>query len=208
MGDKGRLAVGVLLSLAAVMLLAIGGGWFEGAPVNAGYPQAENAAAVTRAVWTLYPQTAKTGSGTVYSDAPNYWRGYDRSDLTTYETVDIFATIDISGSGYVTVTPQFSADQSNWVDATRTAEGFVLPLSYSNTLTNSSGVTNTTTSTATTSFSGSSGTRVTEEVTYEAALTADGTDYVADVPTVGQYMRLKIEYSGTVTITSQAVFKR
>jgi hypothetical protein len=99
------------------------------------------------------------------------------------------------------VTPQWSSDGTNWVDAKYKAEGWVLPLSHSTTITNSSGVTNTTTSTHTITFSGSTGTRVSEFVTYQVALSADGSDYVA-IPLHGNYLRFKAEVlTSTYNIT-------
>ncbi len=125
--------------------------------------------------------------------------------------MDVFVTVDISGTNTITVTPQFSIDGSNWVDAQYEAEGWVLPLDYTATLTNASGVTNTTTSTSTYAFSGSTGTRVSEMVDYEVVLSADGSSYEI-VPLYGSYLRFKTELSSTgsgeaVTTTIKALMK-
>ena len=140
------------------------------------------------ALATVYDDTFITTT-TTYPDAvrTRYYNGYD-----------LFATADFD-DGALTITLQFSADGENWVDGYYVSEGYVLPLSYSGTLTNASGVTNTTTSTFTTSISGASASYESTAVPYRIVLTSDGGDYLRNVPTVGWYMRPKIEASGAVT---------
>jgi hypothetical protein len=172
--------------------------------------------------YTAFPtqQISHTGSAaTTYSSAPYLYRGLDVSYSRNWNSADVFVVVDDWDTGdALTVTAQFSPDQSNWADAYYTAEGWVLPLSYSglmtntSVLTNSSGVTNTTTSTqsltasASNTFSGSSGTRVSESVPYRIVASADGTDYVR-IPIVGMYLRYKLEYSGTLTATIQTTYR-
>jgi len=69
----------------------------------------------------LYPATALTGSGTVTSDSPRAASGVaDVSKTESYAVADIFVTTDAVTSTVVTTIVQFSADQTNWVNATYT----------------------------------------------------------------------------------------
>lgn len=69
------------------------------------------------ATYTYYPETAVSGSTTFYSSAPRMVSGVDVSDVRKWNSIDVFASVDISSSDTVTITPQFSVDQTNWVDA-------------------------------------------------------------------------------------------
>lgn len=157
---------------------------------------------------TFADGSAEISSTTYYSPSGSTTYGYLAQD---WYLADLFLTADVSGTNTITVTPQWSADGTYWVDAKYEAEGWVLPLSYSATITNSSGVTSTTTSTQSYTFSGSTGTRVSEWVAYELALSADGTDWMV-FPIHGNYVRLKTELASTgagyaVTPTIKCVFK-
>ena len=134
-----------------------------------------------------------SGSGSTSTTLAGY-------DARYWHMADVFVTADISGTNTLTVTAQWSADNSNWVDAFYTSEGWILPLTHSTTITNASGVTNTTTSTHTISFAGSTGSRQSEDVTYRIALTADGSSIVS-IPVKGNYLRLKAEVASAVNIT-------
>jgi hypothetical protein len=152
-------------------------------------PEAQAGTVQGSVLATVYDDTFITTT-TTYPDAVR---------TRYYNSYDLFVTADFSTTGALTITLQFSADGENWVDGYYVSEGYVLPLSYSGTLTNASGVTNTTTSTFTTSFSGASASLASTEVPYRIILTGDGGDYLRNVPTVGWYMRPKIEASGAVT---------
>ena len=54
---------------------------------------------------------------TTYTDSPKVAFGQDVSLMWLYHAADVFVTADVSGSNAVTVTPQFSADASNWANA-------------------------------------------------------------------------------------------
>jgi hypothetical protein len=150
--------------------------------------------------------TVIAGSTVTYTSAPKTVYGTDVSLTWLYHSADIFVTADITPSSYLTITPQYSVDQSNWVNATYVSEGWVLPLSSSTTLTNSSGVTSTTTSTSTTTFSGATASRSSEEVTYQITMSADGSDYLR-IPLAGKYLRFKIEHSAAVTPTISVMLR-
>lgn len=107
-----------------------------------------------------------------------------------WHNAEAIVTADITGTNTLTITPQFSLDGTNWADARRLSEGWVLPLSSSTTLTNASGVTNTTTSTATITFASSAASRSSEWVDYTGVLSADGSE-VFSFPIQGQYLRFK-----------------
>lgn len=74
------------------------------------------------ATYVYYPETAVSGSTTFYSAAPRTVSGVDVSDVRKWNAVDVFVTADITTSDTVTITPQFSADQSHWVDAYYTVD--------------------------------------------------------------------------------------
>jgi hypothetical protein len=145
---------------------------------------------------TFADGTSSITSTTYYNDDA----GSTVFNAQGWYNADVFVTADISGTNTITVTPQFSADGTNWVDAQYKSEGWVLPLTYSSTITNSSGVTNTTTSTQTYTFSGSTGSRQSEWVTYQIALSSDTSDYLA-VPLHGNYLRFKAEVASADSIT-------
>lgn len=178
----------VLLAVLVVVGLAL---WGMGAVLAApGGPEAEAGTVQGTALLTLYDDTFITTT-TTYPDAQR---------VRYYNSFDLFVTADFSTTGAITVTPQFSADGINWVDGFYTAEGWVLPLAYSATLTNTSDVTNTETSvTLATAFSGATATRASADVAYEIALSADGGTYLRNIPVVGFWLRPKIEASGAVT---------
>jgi len=174
----------LVVALAGLALFGFGG--VMAAP---GGPEAQSGTVTGSVLATVYDDTFITTT-TTYPDAVR---------TRYYNSYDLFATADFSTTGALTITLQFSADGENWVDGYYVSEGYVLPLSYSGTLTNSSGITDTTTSTFTTSISGASASYESTAVPYRIVLTSDGGDYLRNVPTVGWYMRPKIEASGAVT---------
>ncbi len=146
--------------------------------------------------YTFYPTTVVTGSGTAYSTSPYLYRGLDVTKVRDFNSADIFVTVDITPSAILTITPQFSADQSNWTDAKYPYVADTL-VSTTEVLT-SDGVT-----TATTTISSSS--TPTEQV-YQIVLDADESGYVR-VPIAGEYMRLKMERSDNVTPTVKVTLR-
>jgi hypothetical protein len=140
--------------------------------------------------------TVIAGSTVTYTDAPKTSYGSDISLVWLYHSADIFVTADISPSSYITITPQFSADQSNWTDATYTYVADTLGSTTS--VVTSTGLT---TATTTTSMSSA----VTEAI-YRITMSADGTDYLR-IPLAGKYLRFKIEHSSTVTPTINVMLR-
>lgn len=106
-----RLTVGVVAALVLVALLF---------GVMGGQAQAqERAPAVTKQkTLLLYPATQVSAGSTTYTSSPRELSpGVDASAVAGWANVDLFATVDISGTGFVTVTLQYSADGVNWADA-------------------------------------------------------------------------------------------
>jgi hypothetical protein len=118
---------------------------------------------------------------------------------------DVFVTADlVTTTNIITITPQVSVDLSNWVDLQYESEGWVLPLDFSETITSTGSE-----MTSTHSFASSAAERVSEDVTYQVVISADGSDYVV-VPMRGNYLRIKAEVdssSTAVTPTVTVVFK-
>lgn len=122
--------------------------------------------------YTMYPATAQSGAGTTYSASPYLYRGLDVSKVRDWNSVDIFATVDVTTSAIITITPQFSPDQVYWSDA------------YWDSI---------------------SGTTVTPQP-YRLVLNSDTTSHLR-VPISGEYMRLKMQRSDTVTPLIKATFR-
>lgn len=97
------------LLLVALLLVTIGG------PTQA----QERAPAVTKQkTLLLYPATQISAGATTYTASPRMISpGVDASVVAGFANVDIFPTVDIAGTGNVTLTLQFSADGANWADA-------------------------------------------------------------------------------------------
>jgi hypothetical protein len=134
------------------------------------------------------------GSTVTYTSAPKTVYGSDISLVWLYHSADVFVTADISPSSRITITPQFSVDQSYWTDATYTYVADTLAQT-------TTVVTSTGTATSTTAMSSA----VTEAI-YRIIMTADGTDYLR-VPLAGKYVRFKIEHSSTVTPTIKVMLR-
>jgi hypothetical protein len=122
--------------------------------------------------YTLYPATALTTDDTTYSSSPRTFAGEDVSMVAEFNSVDICSTVDISGTGTITVTPQFTnygdnrATNRYWADA---------------------------------DYDYWTSSAVSAE-TYQSVLSADGADCIR-APVIGEYLRLKIEHTTTDTIT-------
>ena len=209
--------IGLVLLVGGLLSMPL----LEASPVwaQAGEPDPGTVQGV--GTYTAYPQTALsvTSTTTAYSSAPYLYSGLDVSYSRNWNAADAFVVVSGYDTGEtITVTAQWSPDQTNWVDAQYVSEGWVLPLTYSgemtntSTLTNSSGVTSTTTTTQTltasetNTFSGSTGTRVNETVYHRVVPSADGT-YVMRFPIAGMYLRYKLEYSGSLTATIKTTYR-
>ena len=177
------LLLGSLLTLALMLTPILAQSTGPGAPPSSG-----TVAGI--AALTLY-SAPLTGSTTVYSTRD--------VNPHNYHAFDLFVSVDISGTGAITVTPQFSADGVNWANATYSYVG--TPLSYATTVTAST--TSTTTATVTNTVT-ATGTPTVYEATYQILLAADGADYVT-LPMAGYDLRVKLTYSGTLTPTIRAV---
>jgi hypothetical protein len=157
-------------------------------------------------------------SDVLYTDSPRLVsRSLDASRTAGWAGADVFVSVDISGTGTVTVTPQFAVNGSHWSNAKITYASWSLtsapPATVSTsaavtttssitstgytTTTNVITITNTVTQTAEFDVSGAS---AIASVTQQIVLSADGADY-ARVPVAGNQMRVKVEWSGVVTPT-------
>ena len=199
----------ILAALTAVVLVLVGMAMgLPTAQAGAGDP----APGTVAGVWTvtMYPATYEAAGGTVYSSSPRYVSGLDVSRARNWHSMDVFVTVDVSGTASVVVTAQYSADATNWTDAEYTSEGWVLPLSNTTTLTNASGVTSTTTSTSTTVFASGTATRVSEQVDYAVTIAADATEFFR-MPILGEYVRFKMISTAAaghgVTVTIKATLR-
>lgn len=180
-----------MLGLVAVMLVVLVGGVAASDP---GEPQSGTVRGLG-GPHTFY-QAAAGITETTYTDSPRNVFGQDISQHWLYHSMDVFVTADVSGTDTITVTPQFSADASNWTDATYTYVANTLAAT-------TSVITSTGLTTATTTTSSSS---TPTEATHQVVLATDATDYLR-VPLAGRYVRFKIETSGTVTPTIKALFR-
>lgn len=149
--------------LALVMILAALGFLPQGAAAI-GEPPAGTVNSVQN--YEMYAATAIITDGTYYGDA-QHWQQWN--------SVDVFVTVDVTGTATLTVTPQVSADGTNFADA------------YHTYLTWTDDATATVT-----------------EADYQVVMTADGTEYIR-LPMAGRYMRAKVEVSGDLTPTITAV---
>lgn len=204
--NRGKSVLAVI-GLVAVLVLALAM-FLTGSAQAIGGGDPGTGSNVNYRTVTFADGAAEISATKYYSPSGHTTLGYLAQDWYMF---DLFVTADVSGTNTITVTPQWSADGTNWVSAKYESEGWVLPLTYNATLTNSSGVTNTTTSTSTYSFSGSTGSRQSEWVTYQLAISSDTSDYMP-VPMHGNYIRFKAELLSTgagtaVTPTIKVVFR-
>lgn len=117
---KSRLLITAMLAILLLGLLVAPGVFAEnGEPLPGTVNQT--------ATYTYYPGVELSGASTVYSAAPRTISGQDASDVRKWNAVDLFVTADISGTKIITVTPQFSADQANWANATYTVVSGTTP---------------------------------------------------------------------------------
>lgn len=107
-----ELRVGALIAMLLIvaMLLPAQSGFAEGDPAFSG-----NSKQLTVA---LYPATALTGSGTVYSASPRTTvAGRDDSSTNGWAYADVFIKTDVATSGTMTATVQFSPNGTDWATA-------------------------------------------------------------------------------------------
>jgi hypothetical protein len=157
----------LLSILLAIVLLAAGWRGLEFASAQgAGDPSPGTVVGV---------KTVQFAAGSTPIAATTYYYGAGNGttglDTQFWHSGDLFVTADISGTNTITVTPQWSADGSNWVSAKYKSEGWV-------------------TSTAPSS----------SWVTYQVAISADGSDY-ASFPIHGKYLRVLAEVASAVNVT-------
>jgi len=177
----------VLLLTALLVTVFVGGILSPAVWADIGAPRPGT---VQRAVSYTYLTATAGVTGTTYTDVPNTTAGgLDVTRIADWHAADVFVTADIAGTGTVTVTPQLSPDQSNWADADYQY------VAQSGTVVNSGAVTSTITTASSIATQ-----------TYQAILTADGTEVVR-VPLAGEYLRFKIERVGTITATVLATLR-
>jgi hypothetical protein len=68
-------------------------------------------------VRTLYPTTLITQAGIIFS--PRTLGGEEVWLTQNYHAGELFATVDVSGTAAITITPQYSPDGVLWADAVR-----------------------------------------------------------------------------------------
>lgn len=181
-----------VLVTTAVLILALGVS-LTLAETGPGVPDSGTVAGVGIRTFYLSALDTVTATTTIYASSA---RETGDNVMYAYHSFDVFAALDISGTGAITITPQVSADNVNWVDVTYSYVG--TPLNYSTTST----ATTVSTSTATvTNIVSTSGTPTVYEATQQIVLDADGeTDYFV-MPMTGYYLRFKMVYSATGTMT-------
>ena len=205
----------VLIVALVMTVLAIAPSVF-GQGTGPGGPPMPNIAQSTS--YVLLPARAITNGVTIYNTA--------NVSLGQWPLADVFVTADVSGTAYITVTPQYSADNINWVDASYTY--LANNCTTGATITSAPTLAGTTSVTATadittslTSVTGGSVITTTGPITatttsvcatseaagnYQMLLSSD-TTVVERVPIVGDYFRVKIANTGTVTVTVKATVK-
>lgn len=177
-----RLTVGVVAALVLVALLF-------GVMGSQAQAQERAPAVEKQRTLLLHPAAAASGAGTAYTASPRELSpGVDASAVAGFANVDIFATVDISDTGNVTLTVQFSADGTNWADYT---------YSYASNTSSweSEGITST--ATASTAIAAQ---------TPKLYFAADGTQLLT-VPTAGEFVRVKMERNATMTPTIYVTYR-
>lgn len=125
---------------------------------------------VSRAVTLeFYPATALTGSGAITSDSPRTINSQDITLVSVWHSADVFATVDITPTGTVTITPLLSADGQHWAAATFVTTSWL-----------------------------TDGTSLVNRHAHQLVFTADGTQYLR-LPIAGERMKFQIEHSDAVT---------
>lgn len=150
--------IGVLFMAVALIAPVVNADSFgPGAPDLTGVAQSQT--------YTFINARVLTSSTTItYSTSP--------LRLAYWAVADVFVTGDVSGTTAFTVTPQYSADNVNWVNATYTYIA---------------------TGTLTT-------------VTPQIVINSDTTSFMR-IPMAGEYLRFRVDNSGSVTVTVKATMK-
>lgn len=192
MKHKNFKAFGLVFLLAVLLLVGV---HVSTTTASSGPGEPDSGTVVGIGIRTYYiaPLTTVTESTTLYASSA---RETGSNVMSAWHSFDVFASLDISGTGAVTITPQISADNVNWADVTYTYVG--TPLSYATTVTAST--TSTTTATVTNTVA-ASGTPTVYEVTRRIILDQDGEVDYFSMPMTGYYLRFQIVYSATGTIT-------
>jgi hypothetical protein len=120
--------------------------------------------------YTFFNAKVLTSSTTItYSTSP--------LRLGTWATADVFVTGVVSGSTAFTVTPQYSADNTNWVNASYTY------VTWNQT-----------------------GTATLNTATPQVVINSNTTSFMR-IPMAGEYLRFKVDNAGSVTVTLKATMK-
>jgi hypothetical protein len=166
MKTQTRLLIVVLVALVmAVLLIAptVSAGTF-----GPGSPDLPAVAQST--TYTFFNAKVLTTSTTItYSTAP--------LRLGTWAVADVFVTGVVSGSTAFTITPQYSADNTNWVNASYTY------VTWNQT-----------------------GTATLNTGTPQVVINSNTSSFVR-IPMAGEYLRFKVDNAGYVTITLKATMK-
>jgi hypothetical protein len=142
----------------------------------------------TQGTIIAYPTTALTGSTTVYSTPVRLTKATTYGGVQAFSAFDVFIAADVVSPQTMTATVQVSADGTNYVDAYQD-----VPLGTTTSVEVSDSVTHTLTTT---------GAQALTAVPYALSFTAGtSTKYMAAVPSVGNYMRVKLAHTGNVTPT-------
>lgn len=166
-----------LLSLVLVALIVLTGTLAVQPAAQANENQPSPATVKNSVSGTLYPATALSSTGTVNTASPRTVSNRDLSYLPQFGAVDLFVTADFASTGTLTALVQFSNDATNWADCYRRIPETV-----------------------------ATGPDSTISETCTVILTADGTGYIS-VPMAGQYMRLAMTRTASVTPTVQLFAK-
>ncbi len=180
MKTQGRL-IGVLIAVLLMTVLLVAPGVLAGAKG----PDALDMPSVTQSTtYTLWDSKAITASTSLTYTMLNTRSGY-------WAMADVFVTT-VGNTGTITVTPQYSADGTNWVDADYT---YLSNSFTTSVITGTAGLT-ATTSSATSLATGN----------YQIVLSTSTTAQKR-VPIVGDYLRYKIANTGVVTVTIKETMK-
>lgn len=146
MKGKASLALVAALVMVVAVLALVG---VRPATVEASNPDPQQLTKVySWATYTFLPAAAITTTGTYSTGCPYYRAGTNVCIANGFAQADVFVTADVSGTGWVTITPQVSADALSWADLTYEATAWL------------------------------SGTATLTRPTYQIVASADGTQYM------------------------------
>lgn len=110
---KARNVLSVVLT--AIVMLALVAIPLVSADSGAGDPQ--NGRPTGWATYTFFPETVITTTATRFSASPRFINQFDISRVVAWSVAEVFVTADVSGTVFLTVTPQLSADATNWANS-------------------------------------------------------------------------------------------